>query len=247
MTKWIVWFLLLGVPWGLIQAQQLEDALPIFDEANRLVEAGAYHEAIDLYLSVIDTGYISGALYHNLAGAYFRMDEIGQAVRYYERARRLLGEDPQLIHNIQMVESRIQNPFSQLPKPFWRSWWDRFFGQHHALPYLVVGISFYFIACFLYGQSLWSTIRNHWHRRVRRLALNMGLALLLIAVVISHDRNTSQGASILTSTTMNTENEPIEVPEGIKVTLVSESEEGTLVRLPNGVEGFVDPAVLGEF
>jgi len=247
MIKLLGWFLIMGVPFGLIQAQQLEDALPMFDEANQLVESGAYQEAIDRYHSVIETGYISGALYHNLASTYFRIDEIGQTVRYYERARRLLGNDPQLIHNIQIVESRIQNPFSQLPKPFWREWWDQWFGQHHALPYLVTGISFYFMACFLFAQSLWSTTRSNWHRRARRIALTMGLALLLIAVLISNDRNTPQGASILMPTTMNTETERIDVPEGIKVTLVTESEEGTLIRLPNGIQGLVDPEILGDF
>ncbi len=247
MMKFMMWLLVLGIPCGLLQAQQLEDALPLFDEANQLVEAGAYQEAIDLYLSVMNTGYVSGALYHNLASTYFRMDEIGQAVRYYERARRLIGDDPQLIHNIQIVESRIQNPFSQLPKPFWRAWWDQWFGQHHVLPYLIAGLGFYFMACILFAQLLWSTTRSAWHRRVRRFALSLGLALLLVAVLISHDQTIPKGASILTPITIDTENERIDVPEGIKVTVVNESEEDILIRLPNGVQGLVDPEVLGEF
>ena len=65
---------------GLANAQQLEEALRLFDEANGLVESGAYAEAIDQYHAVLETGFASGALYHNLASAYFRLDEIGEAV-----------------------------------------------------------------------------------------------------------------------------------------------------------------------
>ena len=141
---------------GLANAQQLEDALRLFDEANGLVESGAYTEAIDQYQAVLETGFASGALYHNLASAYFRLDEIGEAVRYYERARRLLGDDPQLLHNIQIVEAQVQSPFSELPTPFWRAWWYTLFSQYSAMRFLISGLGFYLIACLLYAHYIWS-------------------------------------------------------------------------------------------
>lgn len=240
-------FLTLMICYGPVQAQQLEDALRLFDEANRLVESGAYEDAIDQYHAVIETGYESGALYHNLAGAYYRLDELGEAVRYYERARRLLGNDPQLLHNIQIIESRVQSPFSELPTPFWRTWWNQLFGQYSTLPFLSAGIGLYLIACLLYAQLLWSRTRSSWHRRARAGALASGLILLLIAVVISSERNSIQGASILEPTTMTTEAGSIEIPEGVRVTLVGEAVAGIEVRLPNGIQGYVDANILGEF
>ncbi|MCY4232277.1 MAG: tetratricopeptide repeat protein [Bacteroidetes bacterium] len=245
--KILLLFFIIISPSGLLHAQQLPDILPIFDEANALVESGDYQDAIDLYLSVIDRGYVSGALYHNLAGAYFRIDEIGQAIRYYQSALRLLGDDPQLIHNIQILETRIQNPFSELPKPFWQQWWDRLFGQHHELPYAATGIGLYVIAFILFAQLVWTNTRNQWHRRLRRLTLGLGLICLLTALLISHQRHSIQGASVLQPTTLTAETGNIIVPEGILVTLVNESELGTLIRLPNGVEGYIDPSVLGDF
>ncbi len=46
---------------------------------------------------------------------------------------------------------------------------------------------------------------------------------------------------------MATETRSIEIPEGIKVTLVDEMVAGTEVRLPNGVQGYGDANILGEF
>ncbi len=228
-------------------AQLLEDALRIFDEANQLVESGAYEEAIRLYHAVPETGYVSGAVYHNLASAYFRMDEIGEAIQYYESARRLLGDDPQLVHNIQIVEARVQSPFSELPTPFWRVWWDRLFGQYTATPFLIAGVSLYLIACLLFAHFLWTKTRNNWHRRARTGVFATGLLLLIIAAVISGERNSIHGASILEPTVLTTQTESIEIPEGVIVKRINESTTGTEVRLPNGVQGYVDPSLLGNF
>jgi len=247
MKQSISFFLTLSLGVSLAQAQQLEDAVRIFDEANLRIESGAYQEAVDLYLSALETGYVSGALYHNLASAYYRMDELGEAVRFYERAHRLLGDDPQLTHNIQIVESRIQSPFSDLPKPFYRIWWDQLFKQYSALPFLSAGIGLYLIACFLIGQLLWTKMQNDWHRRIRAASLSLGVLLLLIAVFISYEQNSIRGASILEPAILTTETEPVQVPEGIKVTLIDETPMGTRVRLPNGTQGYLDENVLGDF
>jgi tetratricopeptide (TPR) repeat protein len=232
---------------GLANAQQLEDALRLFDEANGLVESGAYAEAIVQYHAVQETGFASGALYHNLASAYFRLDEIGEAVRYYERARRLLGDDPQLLHNIQIVEAYVQSPFSELPTPFWQAWWYTLFGQYSAWRFLVSGMGLYLMACLLYAHGIWSQTHSNWHRRARVGTLGIGLLLLLTAVLVSDERGSIQGAAILESTTLVTETGSIDVPEGVKVSFIEETELGAEVSLPNGVSGYVDASVLGFF
>ena len=35
---------------------------------------------------------------------------------------------------IQTIESRVQSPFSELPTPFWRTWWNQLFGQYLRFP-----------------------------------------------------------------------------------------------------------------
>lgn len=232
---------------GLAKSQQLEDALRLFDEANGLVESGAYAEAIVQYHAVLETGFASGALYHNLASAHFRLDEIGEAIRYYERARRLLGDDPQLLHNIQIVEAQVQSPFSELPTPFWQAWWYTLFSQHGAWWFLISGMCLYLIACLLYAHHIWTQTRSNWHRRARVGTLGIGLLLLLIAVLVSGEQSSIQGAAILEPTTLITETGSIDVPEGVKVSFIEETELGAEVSLPNGVRGYVDASVLGFF
>ena len=229
------------------KAQQLEDAIRIFDEANRLIQSGAYEEAIDQYHAVLETGHVSSAVYHNLASAYFRIDEFGEAVQYYQRAQRLDGDDLQIIHNIQITETVIQSPFSKLPSPFWRLWWDGLSRRYSALPFLCAGLGLYLISVLLFSQSIWFNLQSQWHRRARLASLSTGLFLLFTAIMISAERTSVQGAAVLEPTTLTTDTESIEVPEGIVVTIIDETKEDIQIQLPNGIQGYVDASVLGDF
>ena len=113
--------------------------------------------------------------------------------------------------------------------------------------FLISGLGFYLIACLLYAHYIWSQTRNNWHRRARAGALGAGLLLLLIAVLVSVERSSIQGAAILESTTLVTETGSIDVPEGVKVSFIEETDLGAEISLPNGVRGYVDASVLGYF
>jgi len=77
-----------------------------FENANAAYQQGRYEQAIARYGRLLDDGHASGALYYNLANAYVRRDQLGQAIRYYEKARRLLGDDPRLEHSLEQARRR---------------------------------------------------------------------------------------------------------------------------------------------
>lgn len=83
------------------------DAKGLFYEANTYYENGDYKKAIELYESIIDSGYESGALYYNLGGAYFKDGELGYSILNYEKAKNIMPRDADLNANYKFVESRI--------------------------------------------------------------------------------------------------------------------------------------------
>ena len=243
---WICfWFILAAGAPGPVQAQ-LTEAAGLFDTANAYFTQGQYGEALDAYQQVLQTGYVSGAVYHNLGSTYFRLDEIGQAVRHFEKARRLVGDDAQLMHNIQIAQARVSSPFSVLPAPFWRNWWDSWFAMRSPVGFLVAGLVLYLCGIALMAYRIWSQIRNDWLRRLRAALLVAGCLMILIAGGISADRATSHRAVILMPGIQITAADgSIAVPEGVVVTIVAESENGVEIQLPNGVRGFVQASALG--
>jgi len=98
---------LFGSPPALAQSPGVSQQ---FDAANDLYAEGQYEEAVEVYRDILDTGYASGALYHNLGNAYVRLNRTGPAVWAYERGRRLQPHDPRLRHNLEVVRRQAGLP-----------------------------------------------------------------------------------------------------------------------------------------
>ena len=79
----VVMTLAAGLP--LVAFAQIENAVGAFDTGNVHYRDGNYADAITAYQEAIEGGYASGALFYNLGNAYFRNDELGQAIRFYEK------------------------------------------------------------------------------------------------------------------------------------------------------------------
>jgi hypothetical protein len=92
-------------PWTVVQAQP-DSVATQFERANAAYQQGRYEQAVAQYQQILADGHASGVLYYNLANAYVRRDQLGQAIRYYEKARPLLGADPRLEHSLEQARRR---------------------------------------------------------------------------------------------------------------------------------------------
>lgn len=85
--------------------QRLND----FVQANAAYTNGDYQKAIDLYQKVIQNGHPTGSLYFNLGNCYYRLDQIGWAILYYERAMHYIPDDPDLLFNLKHARSQVED------------------------------------------------------------------------------------------------------------------------------------------
>jgi tetratricopeptide (TPR) repeat protein len=223
-----------------------------FDAGNTHFAEGAYQNALQSYQQAIDAGYVSGALYYNMGNAYFRLDQLGQAIRYYEKARRLIPEHPELQHNLEVAHSQIAIPVSSLPTPVWETWWDRFVLRMGAFPFFIAGLLFYALAAALIGHRIWSGTRNAWLRRTLSVSVILGLLLLAIAFAASLNPMLDQRAVVIANTTTLHESPETnaaseqDVPEGVLLDVLQQQETWLEVRLPNGVTGWIEAASAAE-
>jgi len=97
--------LLCGVPPA--RAADLPEASPQarFYRANALYNEGQYLGAAAEYEALATAGAQSAALYFNLANAYFKAGQLGQAILHYERARRLDPADPDIRANLSFAQA----------------------------------------------------------------------------------------------------------------------------------------------
>ncbi len=97
-----------------------------FDEGNQRYQEGDFDGALERYAQILDAGLESGELYYNLGNTYFKLGELGPAILYYERARRLMPGDGDLLANLDLARSLTADAIVPLPG-FWLfravDWW----------------------------------------------------------------------------------------------------------------------------
>ncbi|HXK50659.1 MAG TPA: tetratricopeptide repeat protein [Clostridiales bacterium] len=79
--------------------------LPItdFDEANQYYEKADYEKASVLYEKIISDGFENGEVYYNLGNSYYKLGDIARSILYYERAVKLMPDDPDLTENLKIA------------------------------------------------------------------------------------------------------------------------------------------------
>jgi len=81
----------------------------LFYDANQAYEKGEFETAIQKYESLLQTIPPTGSLYYNLGNCYFRLQKIGWAILYYERAKKLIPSDPDLDFNLRYARDQIED------------------------------------------------------------------------------------------------------------------------------------------
>jgi tetratricopeptide (TPR) repeat protein len=220
-----------------------------FQAANEAYAQGQYARAVELYERLLDGGRESGALYYNLANAYVRLEEWGEAIRYYEKARRLQPSDVRVGHNLEQARRRagvyvpVRTPAQGL-RGFVRDWSPLalFWGSWGLL---AVGLA----AAWGWGRSSLRKALRHplvWGpiiAGVLGMAVAFGTAYVQSidhrAVVITDQvpLRAAPNADAVSDTTL---------PEGVLLDVHSQQEKWTEVRLLDGTTGWVPAQALGD-
>lgn len=116
----------LGTLCLLLAAAPADAQNAFFDEGNRLYQAGDFDGALDRYRRILDAGLESGDLHYNIGNTYFRLGALGPAILHYERARRLMPGDDDLLANLALARSLTADEIVPRPR-FWLfrlvDWW----------------------------------------------------------------------------------------------------------------------------
>ncbi|RJP27402.1 MAG: tetratricopeptide repeat protein [Candidatus Omnitrophota bacterium] len=135
-------FLLLFLEAGFVFDDQETGA---FNRANVYYEQGNFDEAIKQYKSIVEEGLESGNLYYNLGNCYFKKGKLGEAIFYYEKARRLIPRDRDLESNYEYACSLIKGGTFSSQESFPARLWNKLF-EKLAIDGLTLALSIFFIS-----------------------------------------------------------------------------------------------------
>jgi tetratricopeptide (TPR) repeat protein len=206
-----------------------------------------YPEAIAKYEKIIKGGYQSYALYYNLGNAYFRNNEIAQAILYYEKALKIAPNNEDIIHNIEVVNSKLTDKVEMVPELFYKRWWKQIVNLMDIDTLATLNIIL--LTCALLLIALYIALSN---MMIRKISFWTGVALLLIfgiGMAAASQRNvylSQQHEAIVFTQTVNIKSSPDEnskdifvLHEGTKVKLLDVVAEWQEISIANGSVGWI--------
>ena len=94
----------------------------LWESANTAYINENYQEAVKDYESIRAQGYESDQLYLNLGNAYFKRGMTGKAIVNYNRALRLSPSDEDVLYNLGIANTYVQDKIDVVPTFFVHRW-----------------------------------------------------------------------------------------------------------------------------
>jgi tetratricopeptide (TPR) repeat protein len=217
-------------------------------QANDAYTQNKFNQSIELYQKVIGSGFESSELYYNLGNAYFKTRNFASAILYYEKAKKLDPSNEKINFNIQVCNTKIIDKIEELPRPFYKRWFEDFRFWFSIDVWAVISVVMLFLFFLLMAVYL---MANAIHNR--KISFWSGIILVAVSLVSGYNaysqfkgiHNSNEG--IVFEPTVNVKSSPdagsqdlFVIHEGTKVTITDKVNNWIEVRIANGSDGWVD-------
>jgi tetratricopeptide (TPR) repeat protein len=221
-------------------------------KANALYQQGKFEEAKDVYQAIASSGVGGGELYYNLGNAYYKTGDIARAILNYERAKRFLPADDDLLHNLQLANLTITDRIEATPRLFLWEYWDgvkSFFSLRGSMA--SAGGLFALMVGALVAVVLARTYALRKYAAIAALAL-CAIWLFAMAVFVAKTADSSrddEAVIVASLTTVKNSPDPkssdaFVLHAGVKVQITDSFTEWLKIRLADGKVGWLEKTAL---
>ena len=81
----------------------------IFVKAIEEYKQGKYLKACEKFEKIVENGIKNGEIYYNIGNSYFKAGDIGRAILWYERGKKIIPFDPDLKFNLKYAENFVKD------------------------------------------------------------------------------------------------------------------------------------------
>jgi tetratricopeptide (TPR) repeat protein len=217
-------------------------------EADSAYAGEQYQKAAKLYEQLLQQG-VSADLYYNLGNAYYRMDNITQAVLNYERALTLAPGDADVRFNLQMARSKTIDKIVPESEMFFVTWYRSLVNLMSVDGWAWTGLAALFAAIVLTLLYLFSS--PIWLRKVGFFGGALSLLLFVLSSLFAWQQKQAhlqRPGAIIVRSAVNVKSTPSKngtdlfiLHEGTKVTVTDSTMKGWKeIRVADGKEGWVE-------
>lgn len=215
---------------------------------------GNYQQAIKDYQEILKAG-VSSEIYYNLGNAYYRTDNITQALLAYERALQLSPGDNEIRFNLQYARSKTIDKITPETEMFFVTWYNSLVNftsvdrwANTAIVSIVMALLL--ILVFLFAPQMWARKSGFYGSAVFLLLFAFAN---LFAFQQKHELETKQGAIVI-APTVNVKKTPAAsgtdvfvIHEGTRVDITDRGmKQWRGIKLADGREGWLKTSQIEE-
>jgi len=211
-------------------------------EANMAYENNDFAAAQEKYKLILDGGTQSGEVLYNLGNCYFRMGKLGMAIVFYERARRFMPRNHNVLANILLAESRALDKIT--PPKVWAAarklfaWRRMLTARETSLIFIAAN------AVFWASLAALAVMKN---RFIKIAVVLVGIVLVVsgVAYVLNWTDRRGLGTAVVVADEAEVRTGPgdyavtFKLHDGTRLKLVDSREEWYQIRLADGKRGWM--------
>jgi tetratricopeptide (TPR) repeat protein len=225
----------------------------LLQKAEKAYDSKKYKEAISDYEQLVKDGYRSYELYFNLGNAYYRNNELGKSIYYYELARKAEPNDEDVRLNLGIAASKTIDKIDAKENFFISAVKTNVLSSFTTNTWAWFSIISLALACVLFFIFINSTTLI-----IKRVSLFIS-SVMLICFCFTYFLGYSALKSkvenqfaIVVAKEVKIMNEPTQkanskfnLHEGTKIRIVENNGDWVLIKLDNGNEGWVKLSDVG--
>jgi tetratricopeptide (TPR) repeat protein len=224
-------------------------------EGNNYFKEKKYNLALACYREIENLGFSSPNLNYNLGTTYFKLDSIGKASLYLQRALKNKPFDEDIAFNLQLVNANTIDKMESFPRFFLLRWWDSFVSWLHPDYWAYLSIFLTIVSSF-FLVMFWMASQPQ-RRSVYLVLFFVSVGIFLVSFCVSYAayaRTQQQNSFVVTANSANVHSAP--TTNSTKLFMIHEGAAGEVLeeqpgwinaRFPNGTKGWIRLQEIGKF
>ncbi|HNQ66958.1 MAG TPA: tetratricopeptide repeat protein [Bacteroidales bacterium] len=205
-----------------------------------------FEKALAIYEDINSKGYCSADLFFNMGNCYYNLGDLANAIYFYEKAIVLNPSDEDILHNLQIANSKIKNKTDIVPEVFYLRWYKSIVSLFSTDKWAILSIIF-FILC-LGTISLYLFSKRIILRKTGFYSAILLFILSIFSLIFSIGQAkliTNNNFAIIFETSLvksgpsDESTNLFEVNEGLKVEITDSLNSWYNVKLADGKQGWI--------
>jgi len=219
----------------------------LFSYSNNLYSENKFEEALDGYLSILDQSISNGILYYNTGNCYYRLNNLGYARLYYEKAKLYNPTDRDILHNIDLVKAQLIDDIQSVPVFFITKIINDIKIKFSPSQWAYITILVLYLILFLCLVLFFSKSLESRTSSLKTLFFIVPIFLLIIFFLIYSNVDKKYNDAVLVSPNAYVKTAPSNdaddyfiIHEGVKFELIDKLDDWSRILLSDGKDGWVN-------